>query len=106
VKLVWRRTESNFFGIHLVHGMTTNRSSGESRREVGLEEDGVKLFHLVPEEGSITARSSGQWFGPLGGRVEAAQNHPLIPTGHGGRRAPVTLTGLLPVDFKSVNILY
>jgi len=28
-------------------------------------------------------------------------NHPLTVVSHGARRAPVTLTGLLPVDFKS-----
>ena len=31
--------------------MTTNRQSGESRREVGLEGDGGRLIRLVPEEG-------------------------------------------------------
>jgi len=56
---------------------------------------------MVPEEGSITARSSGPWLWPRGGWVEAAKSHPLVPTGHGGQRPPATLTGLLPGDFKS-----
>lgn len=40
---------------------------------------------------SITARNSGPWLGPRGGWGEAAQSHPLVPTGHDGRRPSVTL---------------
>ena len=54
----------------------------------------------MPEVGSITARSSGPWLWPRGGWVEAAKSHPLVPTGHGGQRPPVTPTGLHPEDFK------
>ena len=56
--------------------------------------------------GSITARSSGPWLGPLGGWEEAAHSHPLVPTGHGGRRPPVTLMTIRSGDSKSVNFLY
>ena len=54
--------------------------------------------------GSITARSSGPWLGPLGGWEEAAQSHPLIPTGHGGQGPPVTHMELPPGDFKFLYI--
>jgi len=43
---------------------------------------------------------------PLGGWLEAASSHPLIPTGHGGRRPPVTRTAIRREDFKSENFLY
>ena len=44
--------------------------------------------------GSITARSSGSSIGPLAGWEEAAQSHPLSPTGHGGLGPPVTQTAI------------
>jgi len=40
--------------------MTTNRYGGESRREVGLEGDGGRLIHLVPEEGIEPSRDYSQ----------------------------------------------
>ena len=40
---------------------------------------------MVPEAGSIRARSSGSWLWPLGGWWEATKSHPLVPPGHGGR---------------------
>ena len=52
----------------------------------------------------MTARIRGPWLGPLGGWEEAAQSHPLIPTGHGGRRPPVTRTAIQREDFKSLYI--
>ena len=51
----------------------------------------------------ITARISGLWLGPLGGWLEAAQSHPLNPTGHGGRRPPVTHMEIPPGDFGPIN---
>ncbi len=60
-------------------------TSGRSTRRAGLESDSASEFTPL-RVSSFTARSSGSWFWPLGGWVEAAQSRPLVPTSHGGER--------------------